>query len=391
MHSSPRESSLASRRYDIDALRVLAFSLLILYHVGMLYVADWGWHIKSPYTTSVLQIPMFVVNRWRMSLLFLLSGIAVGLYQPETRSWKFALSRTLRLLIPLVFAMFTTVTIQAYCQGVTNKLVEPGYLNFLRSYWSIHPWPQNAFDGWEHGITWNHLWYLPYLWVYTIVLLALLPVLKSSPIKKVRHWLTHQHSWIMIIPAIPVSFMFAFLWDRFPPTHDLLNDWCNHAVYFTVFLYGYWVADDETFWNSVVRQRGKHLIIAIAICGLYVPAIFNDKLSHLEPVKHLHPFMWSFYMWSAAFAILGYGRRYLNRPSALLRYATEAVFPWYILHQTLIVLIAYWIVPLKFGGAIESLIVIAGTLFGCYALHHYIIRRTIVLRPLFGLKMTGSS
>ncbi|MGK0439153.1 MAG: hypothetical protein ACJATK_002111, partial [Paracoccaceae bacterium] len=59
------------RRYDIDALRVLAFSILILYHIGMLYVADWGFHIKSAYQYEWVKYPMLLVNQWRMPLLFL--------------------------------------------------------------------------------------------------------------------------------------------------------------------------------------------------------------------------------------------------------------------------------------------------------------------------------
>lgn len=67
------------RRHDIDALRVFAFALLILYHVGMVYVVEWGFHIKSPTLLAWVEWPMVLVNRWRMSLLFLLSGIALGL------------------------------------------------------------------------------------------------------------------------------------------------------------------------------------------------------------------------------------------------------------------------------------------------------------------------
>ena len=64
------------RRHDIDALRVIAFSLLILYHSAMVYVAGWDFHLKSSYQAEWLQYPMIALNRWRMPLLFLISGIA---------------------------------------------------------------------------------------------------------------------------------------------------------------------------------------------------------------------------------------------------------------------------------------------------------------------------
>ena len=75
----------SSRRHDIDALRVIAFGLLILYHVCMFYVLDWGWHVKSTYQAEWLQWPMQFVNQWRMPLLFVISGLAVLLRKPVQR------------------------------------------------------------------------------------------------------------------------------------------------------------------------------------------------------------------------------------------------------------------------------------------------------------------
>lgn len=71
-------ASLAARRYDINALRVIAFGLMILFHVGMFYVLDWGWHVKSTYLSKWLQFPMIFANQWRMLLLFLISGLAIS-------------------------------------------------------------------------------------------------------------------------------------------------------------------------------------------------------------------------------------------------------------------------------------------------------------------------
>ena len=74
-------SSCAStpvRRHDIDALRALAFALVILYHVAMYYVAEWHWHLKSPHAAEWLQAPMRALNLWRMDLVFLISGLAFG-------------------------------------------------------------------------------------------------------------------------------------------------------------------------------------------------------------------------------------------------------------------------------------------------------------------------
>ena len=70
-----------TRRYDVDWLRSLAFILLIFYHIGMFYVADWGWHVKSEYQSQFLKNIMLLVNQWRMPLIFLISGIALSLVE----------------------------------------------------------------------------------------------------------------------------------------------------------------------------------------------------------------------------------------------------------------------------------------------------------------------
>jgi hypothetical protein len=92
-----------------------------------------------------------------------------------------------------------------------------------------------------------------------------------------------------------------------------------------------------------------------------------------------------FYAWSTIAAVLGWGHQYLNRPFRWLPYAREAVFPWYILHQSVMLAAAYWLLPLRLGPVLEPSLVLLATVAGCAVLHEYVIRRTRWLRPLFGL------
>ncbi len=375
-----------NRRHDIDVLRVLAFGLLILYHVGMFYVADWEWHIKSRYLAEWLQYPMLFFNRWRMSLLFLISGLAIGLFAPRAAPGRFALSRTLRLLVPLTFGMLAIVPVQAYCQGVSNGLVEPGFVSFMFRYLTFQPWPAGAFDGWDYGITWNHLWYLPYLWIYTLILCALLPILDSRAGMRIQARLTALRGVrLILLPAIPLFIYLATLGPRFPSTHALLGDWFNHAMYFTVFLYGYVMSRGTELWNEVVRLRWTTLTLALIVFAAYLTwrEIAPDDPSEAMrmPGRLLH----ALFAWSMLLTILGWAHKLLNRPFRWLPYATEAVFPWYILHQSLIVVIGYHIASLHLGPVLEPSTVLTGTIAGCFVLHE-LIRRVPLLRPLFGLK-----
>jgi hypothetical protein len=91
------------------------------------------------------------------------------------------------------------------------------------------------------------------------------------------------------------------------------------------------------------------------------------------------------YLWTTLLAVLGWSHRLLNRPWRWLPWATEAVYPWYVLHQTLIIVLVTWLAPLRLGPVLEPGLLVAGTVLGCWSLTA-VIRRTRWLRPLFGLK-----
>jgi glucans biosynthesis protein C len=383
-----------NRRHDIDALRVLAFGLLIVYHLGMLYVGpadDWTFHLKSSYIADWLQYPMLASSFWRMDLLFLISGMAVHFLRGRLTLPALAWKRTTRLLLPLVFGMAAVIPIQPYVQGVANGLVAPGFGHFLLRYWSGGPWPRGAFDGWQFGVTWNHLWYLPYVWLYTMVLIALLPALESPWGQRAIAAIHRLRGWpLLLLPALPLFAYNVLLAARFPQNHALVGDWYAHAGYGTMFLFGYAIGTNPVLWSELARLRRRSLGMAVCCFAAFV---LMDRLHdplHLSatamPAYHLcMRALRFFYMWSAIAAVLGWGHHYLNRPFRWLPYAREAVFPWYILHQSVLLAIAYWLIPLKLGPVLEPTLTLLGTVVGCAVLHEALIRRTRWLRPLFGL------
>lgn len=375
------------RRHDIDALRAIAFSLLIAYHLAMLYVFDWGWHLKSSYLSEFLQVPMLFVNRWRMDLIFLISGISAAIMLGKTTPGSFLRERSGRLLIPLVFGVLFIVPVQPYCQGVANGLVEPGFTQFLGRYYTGYAWPPKAFDGWQTGYTWNHLWYLIYLWCYTALLVALQKPLATRMGQGLRNAFAQLRGWRLLVwPFAPLLVITVTLQLQYPQNNALLNDWYAHAIYFTVFMYGYWLGTDKALWAELARLRKEALALGLMAYALYAltRTVFDDDS---PPVTYL--IVWSFrnlYIWAALIAILGWGHTLLNRPFRWLPWATQAVYPWYILHQSLIVLLAYWLVPLKLGPMVEPLLVGLGTVAGCWLITSLLVSKTDWLRVCFGLK-----
>jgi peptidoglycan/LPS O-acetylase OafA/YrhL len=383
----------AMRRYDLDWLRVLAFGLLILYHVGMYYVADWGWHIKSPDPSAALQNAMYLVNPWRMSLLFFVSGAALFFACRKLPSLDLVQLRNKRLLLPLVFSMVVIIPPQLYVELVTGEGMQRGYLVFYSLYLDAGT---DAYPEHQHGPlglwTWNHLWFLAYLWVYTLVFVILRPLLERMAL-----WLHTLRVGVPAVVLIPVALLTIYrvaLASDYPPSNALFGDWYNHARYLTLLFGGYLMAGCGGFWEIAVCWRWRWLTGALAAYGVLL-LIAHDQVGGLLPFLDedsrefvIRVFV-SIDQWLWILALLGLGRHYLNRPSPALRYMNEAILPWYILHQTLIVLLAFSLAPAKLWQPLEALLLIVGTVAGC-ALGYEVVRRCRLGQLLFGLKCPPS-
>ena len=378
-----------ARRYDIDALRVFAFSLLILYHVAMFYVKDWGWHIKSSYQAEWLQFPMLLVNQWRMPLLFIISGLAVSFVWQRYTPGRFALRRLYRLLLPLVFGMAFIVAPQCYYEALSKGLIEPGFGRFMLQYLTFQDFPGDAWGGEEMIVwTWNHLWYLAYVLFYSLLLIPI-AVLLDGPLQRVRSGFQAMRGpFIIAVPVVLLMVYGAFIYPKFPYiSHALMDDWYAHAMYGTFFLIGYLIGSDEGFWSELERMRVFTLAAAVVCFGLlmtrdlFVP---EGSFALADEVRALITYS---NRWLWIIAIFGWGHRLLNRPSPLLSYATQAVYPWYILHQTVTIVIAANVARYSLGPVVEPTLVLGGTIAGCYLIYEFVIRRVRVLQPLFGVSI----
>ncbi|QLC23628.1 acyltransferase family protein [Parasphingopyxis algicola] len=372
-----------SRRYDLDWLRFIAFALLIFYHIGMFYVS-WGWHVKSVYASPAAEPLMSLLNPWRLSLLFFISGVAVRFAADKMAAGAFAASRLKRLGLPILFGITVIVVPQPYFELVQAGEFEGGYPAFYRDYLN----PVQLFP--MITPTWNHLWYVVYLLVYVLILAPFMKPLSRFAAgtggESFGKALGHPASllFVVILPFIAYALIFG---DRFPETHDLLNDWHNHANRFTIFLIGYFAAKNARFWNAVDRARwpAAGFVLAIGAVIIVYTAIPGFRESY--PLGLLAgTALMTLYAWSMIVLLMGLAQRLLNRKSRLLAYLTEAIFPYYILHQTIIVIAGFYLTQLALGAWPEFALVMLATVGGCVLLHEFVIRRIGWLRPLFGLR-----
>ncbi len=373
-----------TRRYDLDQLRVLAFGVLILYHVSMFYVADWGWHIKSDRPSEALKNLMLLTSPWRMSLLFFLSGAALAFASRKISRGGLVKLRLQRLVLPLVFSMAVIVPPQVYVELLTKEGAALSYSQFYTLYLDAGT---SAYPEHQHGPlglwTWNHLWFLAYLWHYTLLFVVAKPLLDRGA----RFLADRPLSLPVIIGlcALPLLAYRYFLLLHWEPSNALVDDWFNHARYLTVMFLGYVLATHDGFWRVLGRHRW-HLLGAAIIAYAGLLLMYHGVMLQGKGQFFLRQAWVSADATLWLLAVLGLGHHYLNRPSRVMRYMNEAILPLYILHQTLIVVIAFYLAPSGLPLGLEAALILAGTVAGC-ALGYEIIRRFWITRLLFGLKL----
>lgn len=380
-----RDDDSDQRRYDLDWLRIGVFLLLIFYHVGMYYVT-WDWHVKSPHASHVIEPLMLLTSPWRLSLLFLISGVATSYLLEQRGARGFLRRRSLRLLVPLVFGMLVVVPPQAYLEVVEKVQYAGSYPEFLGLYLT-------AYQGFCRDgdclivPTWNHLWFVAYLWAYTVVLYLVVRA-APGPMMRLRAWLERWFvgSAVVVLPIVYLAAARWFLARPFPSTHALVDDWYNHAVYGAVFLLGFALARARAPWETLERLRWHALGLAVLgwafLCVYHVQSTSGVVL----PIgaRRLWQVVFGAQQWLAIVAALGFARTHLRFDSPARRYLTAAVFPVYILHQTLIVVIAHALQPVAIPPALEGVLLVGVTVALCF-LCYEVIRRVPLLRPLFGL------
>ncbi|HRD46765.1 MAG TPA: acyltransferase family protein [Caulobacter sp.] len=375
------------RRHDLDWIRVGAFFLLILYHVGMFYV-PWDWHVKSPRPVEALEPVMHLTSPWRLTLLFLVSGAATRFMADKISAGELAGQRAWRLLPPLVFAILVVVPPQSYYEVVEAGVFDGSVAEFYGKYVTASGhWCDG--DGCLITPTYNHMWFVAYLFVYTMFL-AILWGLARGPLTRLGEGLGEaMRGWVLLLA--PIAFLAAcrlVVAPLFEVTHALIDDWYTHSISLAAFLLGFLIAKSETFRAATIRLRWPALVLAFtawAVIAGYDWRHRGDAIAAPQWLQVLGGFIYAANQWCAILAILGFGAKHLTRGGPRLTYLTLAVFPFYIVHQTVIVVAAYHLSKLGLNQGLEAAILVAVTFAACFATYE-IVRRVQALRLLFGLK-----
>ena len=370
------------RHYGMDWLRIGAFALLILYHIGMFFV-PWGWHVKTPQPMDWVEIPMLATNSWRLPLLFLVSGYAsAALFAKLGAPGAFLRSRAARLLIPLAFGMIVVIPVQPWIELTTQH----GYAASFLHFWAHDYFRFGTLDGIVLP-TWQHLWFVVYLFVYTLLAVAVLAGVPEKARSRVADGAARLlGGWGMLVVPLAAWLAILFAFPGYRETHALFDDGPNHLHYLVPFAIGWLLRVRPALFDAVARYWPAAAVAALAAYATVAWAVASAP-GEGPPAGVVTPVMVLRLVqgWAAIVALVGIADRFWNRDHRWRAMLAEAVFPFYIIHQTIIVLVGYGLLLAGVAALPSFAVLLAATVIGCWLF--YAIGRSIGgLRPLIGLQ-----
>lgn len=385
----PPLAAPGERRYDLDWLRIIAIITLLFYHTGMIYVS-WGWHIKSTEHSILMEQVMRWLHRWRMPLLFFISG-GGAYFALRRRSFSaFSGERVRRLFIPLLFGMFVIVPPQIYTEWIFRGRFSGSYADFYPHVFGFEPYHDGGTGG---AFSWHHLWFICYLFFYSLLSIPVFRWLRGEAgqrfTDRVGRLIARPGGALLLAGLLLLNDV--ALGGFFPSeTHALIDDWAYFVQNLLLFWLGYLLISRRSFWQIVADQRRIYLA-ATLVCSLILYGVRAGFSSDVIDGSVLSRTLFSFnglcLTWFSVLMSVGYSYRYLNIDKPVRKHLNEAVYPFYILHQTVIVLIGYAVLTKTSLGIYDGFLVVSlSSLIVCAGLYLLLIRPFRLMRVLFGMK-----
>lgn len=389
VENSGEVKSKPERRYDIDWLRVLAMLSIFLFHCARFFNYE-DWHVKNNQLDLGMSVFVSFVVLWIMPLFFLLSGEGSYFALSFRTSGKYITERFKRLVVPFLFGTFVVlIPLQVYIERVSH-------LQFVGSFIEFYPHYFDGFYALGGNFAWMglHLWFLEFLFIFSLISLPLFLYLRNEAIKRriSRVAVFFKNPGAIFLLAVPLVIMELLV--NLQPEGIGMRDFGGWSLvlYLIFFIYGYLIASDLNFKEAVERHRRIALVMGLITSILWITAwYYSDVLGHNFPSYSLAYIIEAIFRpsssWFLLVAILGFGSKYLSFNNRVLKYANEAVLPFYILHQTVIVTIGFYIASWNASVIVKYLILSTLSFAVIVSIYDLLIKRNNWLRFLFGMRL----
>ncbi|SEK48869.1 Peptidoglycan/LPS O-acetylase OafA/YrhL, contains acyltransferase and SGNH-hydrolase domains [Aquimarina amphilecti] len=363
------------RRYDLDWWRVISIFLVFLHHIGMPFNGD-DFHIMNTESSKLLDDIMVFFEQFRLPLLFVISG-AGTVFAFSKRSWiLFIKERAARLMIPLIFGVFIIVPPQTYIENITS------YSSYIYFY-------QKIFE----NLNVNHLWFIEnlfYLSILCIPIIIWIKSNKSTSFKIVLNKFCSKPFGISLL-VIPLILIKVITKQYFPEDNTSITNLSVTLFYGYFFITGIIIAGTKTLWDSLKKYRKYNFAITIIAILLFYAYYFLPN--HITSTYWNISTRWNIWYgltallsWAIIITLLGYGQIWLNKPSILLKKLNEGIYPFYILHQTIIIIFGYYILQQSWNITVKILILTITSFITIVCFYKFIIYPFRLTRFVFGMK-----
>jgi peptidoglycan/LPS O-acetylase OafA/YrhL len=392
---------MKARRYDVDWLRFIAMLTVFVFHCTRFF-CDEDWHLKVPAAQQsdiLTLLRTFLISVWFMELFFLVSGFATSYSLRRRSASQYLVERAKRILIPLyTVGLFILVVPQLYFEDLTHGRITGTFWQWLPSYYAGLPGevfgiaPHDVFDPiFLVPYTFSgHLWFIQMLFVVSLLTLPLLLFLRSERgqrlIARLARWSARPGGiFLFIIPLAIVQITLRWL----PETTD--RTWADFLWYALFFVIGYLMAADDRFTEGIKRHGWVCLALWVVVFwgvgGLFlaVPGLDAARSRGFSAPYVLFQMAWTIVSWSAVVFIFSLGAKYLNFTNRFLAYSNEAVLPFFLFHQTIILIVGWFVLPWEVGNLAKFLIIALISFPLILVLYEVFVRHIGFMRFLFGM------
>jgi glucan biosynthesis protein C len=371
------------RLHYLDWLRVIAILGVFLFHALHPFdLAD--WHIKNAETSTAVTFIYAFLAPWGMPFFFLIAGTGSWYALRRRTPREYAWERFKRLCIPFICGVILLAPLMLYLEW--RHKTQTGMLEIPFSESLANRIP--GFTPEWFGALGNHLWFLGFLFCFALLTLPLFSWLRGESgrrmISALARLLGRRGGFLLLVlPLLLVQFgLRPFFSDE--------HDWADFFYLMCFFVLGYVFCADERFTRAIRRDWWVALIGGVAtFVAITVWVLSTEDLNVPAAPRTLsdHAFWLLVTLngvcWTVFFFFVG--MRFLNFSNKWLQYGQEAVLPFFVLHQPVIMIIAFFVVQWDAGIPVKLPVVVLGSFAATMGLYEVIIRRIAPLRALFGM------
>jgi len=346
---------------------------VFLHHVCMPFNGD-GWHIMNNESSKALDDIMVYFEQFRLPILFFISGVGTVILLSKITVKKFAIDKMLRLFIPLVVGSLLIIPPQSYIENISE----------FQSYWQAFPILTLKFET-------NHLWFIEYLIVFAFFAIPINMVLSTQLgsmiiglIEKLSRYKLGLYGLVVLLIAVKLYFSL-----NFPSDDNKVENLSSSTFYLFFFIAGMVFIRSKNIWQAIGKQRYYNLLLLLFSTIVFYGYYYSPDLSPYLSIEMRWAIWWlvcCLVAWSALLTILGYAQFYFTNSPTWLRLSNELIYPFYIFHQTVIVVIGYFVITWQTSIPIKIMALFFLSFAVTAVICLFIVKPFNIFRFLFGLK-----